>query len=776
MSIRAPKPCVIHLTSIRKPQRICSGVKKILFATALIIILSAYETTAFPQAGNARPALGLALSGGGAFGMAHVGVLKVMEEAGLRPDYITGVSMGSIVGSMYSIGYSADSLYKILKNADWNLLLSNSITEDKVIFTEKKYFNNSIASFPITSRKVKLPSGLISGQHIEKMLSYYAWPAARINDFSRLPIPFLCIGTNLVSCSKAILKSGYLPDAVRASMAVPSVFTPVKIDTAILIDGGFVRNIAVTELKEMGADIIIGSYTGFNRYNESELQSISGVLKQLSFFNSINDFAHERKQIDYLIAPNEIGISITSFSQVDTIYQRGYRAAAPFREKFRRLADSLNRFGPQKKVQFLKNTDSYVFDEIEITGNSVITDEQILGILEISPGKAVEKDNLNDKIDLLYGRSWFEKVKYRIVPSDQSLKLVIECTEKPLTMIYAAVHYDNFLKEGAILNLSSKNLLSESSALELNSYIGQFYRFRFSYTQFLGKNQNAGLSLFFDSDNTLIPLLTIRGETGKFFGRSFSSGLSFNNRTGLNHLMSISAEFRSFSLAPDFISEDNIRRVTYNTFNTDFETRINSLDKKYFPRKGLSSVIALSYSRLITGKIKREFSKISFTPDQPGDFLFKRAYSAYGCFRKYFQTGRKVTMSVGGNVLFTYSRDTLTSPQNYFLLGGIEGSSARSIPLAGFHDNEIPVDRMAGIRYDTDIEFRKDLHLSFTANFAAAREPLHEKTLSLLGGYSLGLGYMSIIGPLKIGFMQGFSDSERYFKSLKGYISIGFNF
>jgi outer membrane translocation and assembly module TamA len=133
-------------------------------------------------------------------------------------------------------------------------------------------------------------------------------------------------------------------------------------------------------------------------------------------------------------------------------------------------------------------------------------------------------------------------------------------------------------------------------------------------------------------------------------------------------------------------------------------------------------------------------------------------------------------MSVGGNVLFTYTRDTITSTQNYFFLGGIEGSNERSIPLAGFHNNEIPVDRMAGIWYDADIEFRKDLHFSLAANFAIAREPLRGDDMSLLGGYSLGLGYKSIIGPMKIGLMQGFSNNERYFRSLKGYISIGFNF
>jgi len=103
------------------------------------------------------PKVGLVLSGGGAFGMAHVGVLKVMEEAGLRPDYITGVSMGSIIGGMYSIGYTADSIYKLLKKMDWNLVFSTSIPENKVVFHEKEHFNNSILLLPFSAKKVNLP-------------------------------------------------------------------------------------------------------------------------------------------------------------------------------------------------------------------------------------------------------------------------------------------------------------------------------------------------------------------------------------------------------------------------------------------------------------------------------------------------------------------------------------------------------------------------------------------------------------------------------------------
>ena len=132
-----------------------------------------------------RPTVGLVLSGGGAHGMAHLGVIKVMEEAGLRPDYITGVSMGSIIGGMYSLGYSGDSLYKILKEMNWQILLSNKIPENKIIFLEKDNYYNNIFSLSISSGKISLPSGLINGQLIENALSYYLWPAANISDFQQ---------------------------------------------------------------------------------------------------------------------------------------------------------------------------------------------------------------------------------------------------------------------------------------------------------------------------------------------------------------------------------------------------------------------------------------------------------------------------------------------------------------------------------------------------------------------------------------------------------------
>ena len=268
-------------------------------------------------------------------------VIKVMEEAGLRPDYITGVSMGSIIGGLYSLGYSADSLYKILKTIKWDDMFSNNIPDNKVIFHEKDHFNNSIVSLPLASTKIILPSGVVNGQQVENTLSFYAWPAADINDFSKLPIPFMCVGTDIITYKKVDLKTGYLPDAIRASFSVPSIFTPIKIDTMLLMDGGLIRNFAASEIREMGADIVIGSYVGFSAYKEEDLKSLSDIIVQIAMFRSLDDFQTEQKLADKIIKPDIKDLSIAGFDKVDSLVARGYKAALQYKDYFRKLADSL---------------------------------------------------------------------------------------------------------------------------------------------------------------------------------------------------------------------------------------------------------------------------------------------------------------------------------------------------------------------------------------------------------------------------------------------------
>jgi len=700
-----------------------------------LLFLFIQGQVAIGQQGNERPKLGLVLSGGGSLGMAHVGVLKVMEEAGLRPDYITGVSMGSIIGGMYSLGYSADSIHKILKLMNWNLLLSNVIEENKVIYPEKEHFDNSIISLPLTSKKVTLPSGLINGQQIENLFSYYAWPAIGINDFSKFPIPFMCLAADLLTGNLVELKTGYLPDAMRASSAVPTIFTPIKIDSALLIDGGVLRNFAVEEARKMGADIIIGSYTGFRTYTENELKSVPGIIKQIAFQRSHEDYMIQKKITDLLIEPRVRDLSSTVFTNVDTIVSRGYRASEPYREYFRKLADSLDRIGIQKPIENIPGNQLFRIDKIEVTGNIFYTDNQIAGVLGISPGDRIDKDLIREKIDLLYGKSWFEKVKYRVTSRNDSMILAIDCIEHPKSMLYGGVYYDNFIGSGIILRITSKDLFTQRSLFDFDSFIGQFYRFKLNMLQYIDRNQKFGISGGFYMENTSLPMLDIRNGEGSTLFRKNYAETAISKYLGLNHLMTASIRLNNSSFTPDYIAPEHLKRISYRYLEESFSYLINTVDTKNFPNSGLLFHIYASAARLLSGKIITDSYKMSYTSGNPGDFLFKRSFTFAGSMRRYFSPGRKATLSAGWNFLFTHTKDSITSPHNYYFAGGQMNSFSRSIPLTGFHPAEIAVERFAGFNFDADLEFHKNLHINLMTSIAMAMEPGLEKDFSLLGGY-----------------------------------------
>jgi NTE family protein len=747
----------------------------------LLISLSANIFCSCPiniQAQNKqdRPSVGLVLSGGGAHGIAHLGVIRVMEEAGLRPDYITGVSMGSIIGGFYSLGYSADSLYKILKKINWDDLLTNVISENKVIFHEKSRFNNSILSLPLSARKVLLPSGLINGQQVENTLSFYSWPAANIHDFSKLPISFMCVATDIITYKKVDLNTGYLPDAIRASFSVPSIFTPLKIDTMLLLDGGLIRNFAASEARDMGADIVIGSYVGFKAYKEEDLQSVSGIMKQIALFRSLEDFNSEKKLVNVLIKPNIDGISISRFDNVDSLVQRGYKAALPFKEYFRKLADSLNSINSQKPLANILDRQNFTFNKIEIKGNKNYSDFQILGVLDIEPENKVDKYVLSDKIDLLYGKGWFDKVKYRIVPRNDSLILVIDCNEKPQSMLYGSLHYDNSLLSGIILGLSAKNLLTQRSILNFNSYIGQYYRIDANYLQFIDKNQKLGVTPGFYADNTLIPNLSINGEYGEVVSRNLNPGISLNKMIGLNNLMDLSLNYETQFLILRFVSDAHLENLSYNYLSSTYDYQRNTLDRKYFPKHGMKLNLYVITSKLLSGGIKTDSSKVVVRENDDNNYNFERFYTFRGSIKKYFSSAGKLTFSVGGEVLLITESDSVSAKNNFYLLGGAESLNKRSVPMIGFHGNEIQVKNLAGIRTELDFEIVKDLHLNLKTDIFAAQEVAGKNDYSLLTGYGLEAGYMSIIGPLKVGLMYGTGNPNNYYNKLKGYISIGYNF
>ena len=290
----------------------------------LVVILFISAGFTFSQENDTIPKakIGLVLSGGGAKGLAHIGVLRVLEEIGISPDYITGTSMGAVVGALYSMGYTADEISEMNENADWEMLLSDRIPLNEVVFEEKYEYKKYIWGIPIRNYEFKLPSGMIEGQQLEKFFASLMWPLHEMESYDSLPIPFHCMGVDLISGKLIEFDSGNLQESIKASMSIPSIFAPEIIDTMVFVDGGVLRNFPVDEVREMGADYVIGVFVGFEEeVTKEDLFSLSDVLSRATVFLGIFDSKEQMKKTDLLIEPNLHGLGATDFAKNKKIEQ-----------------------------------------------------------------------------------------------------------------------------------------------------------------------------------------------------------------------------------------------------------------------------------------------------------------------------------------------------------------------------------------------------------------------------------------------------------------------
>lgn len=294
---------------------------------------------------SARPRVGVVLSGGGAKGTAHIGALRVLEEAGVPIDIIVGTSMGSIVGGLYAIGFTPDELDSLFMAQDWNILLRDRESPKKQLLSQKKENSQYIFSVPFFQKPQDIISGgVIRGRNIGSMLWSTTEGYHDSIDFRKLPIPFACISQDLVTGEEMVMQSGVLPLAIRASMSLPAVFAPVSMNGRLLIDGGLVNNYPVDIARQMGADIIIGVDVQNPLKSEKELQNdVIGQMGQLIALQSQDRWKENVKQTDIYIKVNVDGYNSASFSTVaiDTLIERGRIAAEAFSDTLRVIAGTL---------------------------------------------------------------------------------------------------------------------------------------------------------------------------------------------------------------------------------------------------------------------------------------------------------------------------------------------------------------------------------------------------------------------------------------------------
>jgi NTE family protein len=310
------------------PRRAATPRRSIAFLLASVAIGSSLAP-ANAQDPIDRPTIGLVLSGGGARGLAHVGVLEVLEELRIPVDRIAGTSMGAIVGGLYASGLPSDSLRSLVQGIDWELLLSDTPPRSSLAFhrrAEERRYPVEL-EIGITKAGLALPGGLIAGQDMGLLLRRHSLPVATVEDFSRLPIPFAAVATDIETGERVVLDRGDLVEAMRASMAIPVVFSPVEREGRILVDGGLVDNLPVELAREMGADVVIAIDASPPLLDRERLRTVLGISEQVVNFLGRQDLPREMASADVAIDLGFEDVGIFDFREADSIIAKGSAVA-----------------------------------------------------------------------------------------------------------------------------------------------------------------------------------------------------------------------------------------------------------------------------------------------------------------------------------------------------------------------------------------------------------------------------------------------------------------
>ena len=418
--------------------RISSRVLAI--ATALTI-LAAYcprleAQTAPVGTASTGPRIGLALSGGGARGVAHIGVLKVLEELRVPISCVTGTSMGAIVGATFAAGRPPAEMEKIVLEADWNEIFRDKPPRDEIAVRRKidDYKTLFAPEFGVKDGGLALPKGVVVGISIESFFRSMSTPAFGITDFRKLPIPFWAMATDIETGQEVVLDRGSLPQAMRASMSVPGAMAPVEIDGRLLVDGGIANNLPIDQARKLCADVIIAVNISTPPLKRSEITSAVSVVGQLINFLGIESVDKQLKSLgdkDVLIAPDLGDISAAKFDRSKDAIRIGEEATRAVADKLRRYSLPPEQYAALRNTQIAEAKALGTVDEIRVEGLEKTNPAVVLNLVESKPGEPLSEEKIGGDLRRIFGTRDFESISYRIVGGDTGPRaMIIQPTEK----------------------------------------------------------------------------------------------------------------------------------------------------------------------------------------------------------------------------------------------------------------------------------------------------------------------------------------------------------
>ena len=408
-----------------------------------------------------RPKVGLVLSGGGAKGFAHIGVLKVIEEAGLPIDYIGGTSMGSIIGGLYSIGYSPKMMQQIVEEQNWDAIMLDAIPQKYISIDDKMLDRHYLATFPLRNKKIQMKSSIYDGEMINLLLARFTSPVYKIRNYDELSVPFLCVAADLESSDAYEMTKGNLQRSIRASMSIPFYFSPVEVDGRLLIDGGLRNNFPVPNVRQKGVDIIIGVDVQRDFHKKDELNSMSTIMDQIILMADIDAYKRAKEDVDVYIKPNLAQYGMMDFNHYDSIIALGERAAREKLPQLKRLADSINNISDYKRERpDIKPLDTVYVVSLKIEG----VGEENTSFIRKSFAKhyptTMSLKDIETSIMRICATGYYKNIWYEFRPAAKGVNLVLHCEEKEEETVSIAAHYDTDYGIGILTNITFKNVLN----------------------------------------------------------------------------------------------------------------------------------------------------------------------------------------------------------------------------------------------------------------------------------------------------------------------------
>ena len=725
--------------------------------------------------------VGLVLCGGGAKGVAHIGVIRKLEEVGIRPDVIVGTSIGSLVGGLYAMGYDSKQLDTIVSNADWNYLLSNSVQRSDVSFSKKLSEEKYFISIPfgadfkeLRGRKEEesagsilknFPSGFCNGNNVLNLLNGLAVGYQDSISFDKLPIPFACIATDLSTGDEVVLDHGYLPLCMRASMSIPGFFNPVKIDGKVLVDGGVVNNFPVDIARKKGADIVIGVDVQSDLIAPDELESLDAVLLQLISLMGNDKFLENKKDANIYIKPDVSKFGTMSFNKeaCDTLLVNGYKAADEKNDVLVALKKLLGeQNGADDTVLKARNIQESTFHVTNILFEGIDPEDEkwLMNLSGLKRNNIISGKEINQAISLFNGTDAFSQVTF-LLSEDKGnngayiLKFFFK--PAPSNVISIGARYDTEEAAAMLLHLGIKENTLHGGRGAIN--------FR------LGFNPNANFSYGYVFRN--FPRLDVNYYFKKTDVNIYSDKDSRNNIKFIYN--GLEAAFANLKYFRTFDARLGVRLDNYKflRFLTEKEKEVNTKAKSYlsvFTEAQMDNRDDQSFpTNGIQTKVRAAYYMLGFHGG------FKSFASIYGNISGVWSPAEKFAV-----IPQLYTRINIKNkyefPYYNYVGGSEEGRYVdHQIPFVGINYTSVFDNSLLVLRTDFRYNFAKKHYAYIIANYLRSGHEVGNMLSfkhSGLWGFGLQYSYRTKIGPLS--FNIHWSDYNK--KKVGAYLSLGYFF